>query len=178
MAGAGAGWAIAVGAITFLVRAAFLAILRPRPVAARPARRAFVAELVSGWRAFRSRTRLWLLVIEFSVFGLAVYGPFMVLGPVVARDKLGGPAAWGLIVASGATGMLLGAVIAMRIRPRRPLRFAGLVILADVVPFTLLAVGAARVAPDRRLPDAVGLGRDHPGAGPDRALGAQHAQPA
>ena len=40
--------------------------------------------------------------------------------------------------------MLLGAVIAMRIRPRRPLRFAGLVMLADVVPFALLA-WAARV---------------------------------
>jgi MFS family permease len=145
VAEAGSGWAIGVGAVTFLVRAGFLAMLRPRPLAARPRRRAFFTELAAGWRAFRSRTWLWLLVIEFSVFGLAVYGPFMVLGPVVARDKLGGAAAWGLIVASGAAGMLLGAVIAMRIRPRRPLRFAGLMILADVVPFTLLAVGAARV---------------------------------
>jgi MFS family permease len=120
-------------------------VLRPRPVAARPGRRALVAELAAGWRAFRSRTWLWLLVIELSVFGLAVYGPFMVLGPVVAKEKLGGAAAWGLIIASGATGMLVGAVIAMRIRPRWPLRFAGFVILADVVPFSLLALGAGRV---------------------------------
>jgi MFS family permease len=145
VAGLGAGWAIAVGALTFLVRAAFLAILRPRPVAARPGRRAFLAELAAGWRAFHSRTWLWLLVLEFSVFGLAVYGPFMVLGPVVAREQLGGAAAWGLILASGATGMLIGALIAMRIRPRRPLRFAGMAMLADVVPFSLLAIGAARV---------------------------------
>jgi predicted MFS family arabinose efflux permease len=145
VAGWGAGWAIAVGALTFLVRAGFLAILRPRPVVARPRRRAFFAELAAGWRAFHSRTWLWLLVLEFSVFGLAVYGPFMVLGPVVAREQLGGAAAWGLIVASGATGMLIGALIAMRIRPRRPLRLAGLAMLADVVPFSLLALGGARV---------------------------------
>jgi len=145
VAGWGAGWAIAVGALTFLVRAAFLAVMRPRPVAARPRRRAFRAELAAGWRAFHSRTWLWVLVLEFSVFGLAVYGPFMVLGPVVAREELGGAAAWGLILASGATGMLIGALIAMRIRPRRPLRLAGAAMLADVVPFSLLALGAARV---------------------------------
>ena len=69
----------------------------------------------------------------------------MVLGPVVAREQLGGAAAWGLIIASGATGMLVGALIAMRIRPRRPLRLAGLAMLADVVPFSLLALGGARV---------------------------------
>jgi MFS family permease len=145
VASAGAGWAIAVGSLTFAVRASLLAILRPRRVAARPPRHAILSELAAGWRSFRSRTWLWVLVIEFSVFGLAVYGPFMVLGPVVAEERLGGPAAWGLIIASGATGMLVGAVIAMRIRPRYPLRFAGYVILADVVPFSLLAVGAARV---------------------------------
>ena len=145
VAGLGAGWAIAVGALTFLVRACFLAILRPRPVAARPQRRAFLAELATGWRAFHSRTWLWLLVVELSVFGLAVYGPFMVLGPVVAKEKLGGAAAWGFILASGATGMLIGALIAMRMRPRRPLRLAGLAMLADVVPFSLLALGGAPV---------------------------------
>jgi MFS family permease len=145
VAGLGPGWAIAVGAVTFLVRASCLSVLRPRRIAARPQRRAIVAELAAGWHAFRSRTWLWLLVIEFSVFGLAVYGPFLVLGPVVAKERLGGAAAWGLIIASGAAGMLIGAVVAMRIRPRYPLRFAGYVILADIVPFTLLAVGAARI---------------------------------
>jgi MFS family permease len=147
VAGAGPGWAIAVGALTFLARASLLAVIHPRPLAAGAAvRRAFVGELVAGWRAFRSRTWLWLLVIELSVFGLAVYGPFMVLGPVVTKERLGGPAAWGLILASGAAGMLVGALLAMRVRPRYPLRFAGFVILADLVPFSLLALGAAEAA--------------------------------
>jgi MFS family permease len=138
VAGAGAGWAIAVAALAFLIRAGFLAVLHPRPVAV-PRRRAFFTELAAGWRAFHSRTWLWLLVVEFSIFGLAVYGPVMVLGPVVARRELGGAAVWGFIIASGAAGMLVGAVIAMRVRPRRPLRFAGLAMIVSVVPLSLLA---------------------------------------
>jgi MFS family permease len=50
-----------------------------------------------------------------------------------------------LIIASGAAGMLVGAVIAMRVRPRRPLRFAGLAMTLTVVPLSLLAGAEHRV---------------------------------
>ncbi|HJW76035.1 MAG TPA: MFS transporter, partial [Thermoleophilia bacterium] len=142
---AGAGWAIAVAAGAYLVRAGFLAFLHPRPTAARTSRRAFFSELAAGWRAFRSRAWLWVLVVEFSVFGLAVYAPVMVLGPVVAREALGGAATWGFVIASGAAGMLAGAVIAMRVRPRRPLRLAGAAMVVTVVPLALLAGGEHRI---------------------------------
>jgi MFS family permease len=145
VAEAGAGWAIAVAAGAYLVRAGFLAFLHPRRIAALPSRRAFFSELAAGWRAFRSRTWLWVLVVEFSLFGLAVYAPVMVLGPVVSRDALGGAATWGLILASGAAGMLVGAFVAMRVRPRRPLRLAGAAMLLTVIPLCLLADGEQRI---------------------------------
>jgi hypothetical protein len=40
---------------------------------------------------------------------------------VVARDHLGGAAAWGLILTGGGVGGLIGGVLALRFRPKRPL---------------------------------------------------------
>jgi hypothetical protein len=77
-----------------------------------------------------------------------MYTPFFVFGPAIARSSLGGPAAWALIVAVFNAGALAGGVLALRVRPRRPLLvnavFLGasvpsLVLLAYAVPAPILA---------------------------------------
>ena len=54
---------------------------------------------------------------------MAWYGAFSVLGPVVAREHLGGPAAWGAITAADALGLIAGGLAALRFTPRRPMLF-------------------------------------------------------
>ena len=49
------------------------------------------------------------------------------LGPVVAKDHLGGPAAWGLITAADAVGLIIGGLIALRLTVQRPIRFVVLI---------------------------------------------------
>ena len=49
-----------------------------------------IAELREGWSEFRSHTWLWVIVAQFGVVMMAWYGSFSVLGPVVAREHLGG----------------------------------------------------------------------------------------
>jgi predicted MFS family arabinose efflux permease len=46
---------------------------------------------------------------------------FQVLGPVVARQHLGGPAAWGAITACEGVGLILGGIMSLRYTPRRPM---------------------------------------------------------
>jgi MFS family permease len=46
-----------------------------------------------------------------------------VLGPVVAREHLGGPAGWGAITAADALGLIAGGLASLRFTPRRPLLF-------------------------------------------------------
>ena len=66
VAAAGAGWAIAIDAVTFAVSAACLAMLRvPTRVAAQ--RSSFVADLREGWVAFRSRRWVWTFVVYFAI---------------------------------------------------------------------------------------------------------------
>jgi predicted MFS family arabinose efflux permease len=80
-------------------------------------------ELREGWSEFRSRTWLWTIVAQFCVVLMAWYGAFSVLGPVVAREHLGGPAAWGAITAADAFGLIAGGLVSLRFTPRRPMLF-------------------------------------------------------
>jgi hypothetical protein len=80
-------------------------------------------ELREGWSEFRSHTWLWVIVAQFAVVLMAWYGSFSVLGPVVARADLGGPAAWGAITGAESFGLIAGGLISLRFSPRRPMRF-------------------------------------------------------
>ena len=121
---AGPGAALATDAGTFVVSAFALLAMHP-PEHDRGAERAgFVAELAEGWSEFRARTWVWVIVLQYAVWHMLVLGPFMVLGAVIARDSLGGAGAWALILAASGLGELGGGLVALRLRPRWPLRAA------------------------------------------------------
>lgn len=64
------------------------------------------------------------------------------LGPVVAEAELGGAGAWSAILTGEAVGMLVGVVIALRIRPRRPILLGVLLTSLTALPYLLLGLGA------------------------------------
>jgi len=80
-------------------------------------------ELREGWSEFRSHTWLWVIVAQFGVVLMAWYGGFQILGPVVAKTDLGGPAAWGVITAAESVGLIAGGIVSLRFTPRRPMLF-------------------------------------------------------
>ncbi len=86
-----------------------------------------LSELREGWAEFRSHTWLWVIVLQFCVVMMSWYGAFEVLGPVVAREHLGGPAAWGAITAAESLGLIAGGLVSLRYTPRRPTRFVVLI---------------------------------------------------
>lgn len=120
VATAGPGWAVAADAASYVVSSTCLALVRagaPR----RAPEGSFASQLRGGWQAFRQRTWLWAIVTQFSFFGLLVWPPFFVLGAVVAKESLGGAAAWGAILAAQGAGSVIAGALMLRIRPRRPL---------------------------------------------------------
>ena len=141
VAAGGAGWAIAVDAGTYAVSAGCLIRLSIPPRPAKP-RASMLADLVEGWHEFRSRTWLWSIVAQFAIFNALGFAPFMVLGAVVARDRLGGAAAWGTILALLGVGSIVGALASTRIRPRRPLVIATAGAALFALPVSLIAIPA------------------------------------
>lgn len=117
----GAGGAIAVDGVTFLVSAAFLARLHVPAVVSSAATRSFVSELRKGWREVKSRTWLWTMLLRACLVLCVVIAPFQVLGPLGLVEEGYGATAWGLLQAVFSAGMILGMVVALRYRPRRPM---------------------------------------------------------
>ncbi len=60
-------------------------------------------------------------MIQFSVLVAGLEAFYGVIGPVVAKRELGGAPAWSIILGAESIGMLAGVLVAMRIRPRRPI---------------------------------------------------------
>jgi MFS family permease len=132
----GTGWAFALDGVSFLVSAAFLSAMRVRPRIL-PERRAFVTELIEGWREVVSRSWVIVSILCFSISNISL-GTFQVLGPVVAMDRLGGAAAWGMVGAGAAIGGVIGGAAALRWKPARPLIPAFLLIVVAQVQLLLL----------------------------------------
>ncbi|MFE9444114.1 MFS transporter [Streptomyces sp. NPDC006602] len=143
-------------AATYAVSALCLLLLRlpPSTPGSRPTGHgggAFRADMVEGWREFRSRTWLWAVIAVWCLYMIAVWGPTV---PLVATEVVQeyGPGAYGLINSALGAGTVVGGFLALRLRPRRMLR-AGAFSLFGFVGFPAtvgaglgipaMAVGAA-----------------------------------
>jgi MFS family permease len=134
------GWALAVDSLSFFACAVLLARIRIAPRVAGERER-FFAELREGWREFRSRTWLWSTVLLFGV-GNVFFMFWQVLGPAIAKQRLGGAGAWAAILTAGGIGAILGGLYALRHRPRRVLVACILWPLLFVPAFAALATDA------------------------------------
>jgi Transmembrane secretion effector len=144
----GPGFVFAADAVSFLVSAVSLARLQlpPRKM---PPRSSLWSDLATGWREMAIRPWYWLTLIAHALWNFAI--PVLwVLGPVIAARSLGGASAWGAIAASWSAGSVIGAIVALRFKPRRPLVAANLAlvltalpVLALVPPLPVWAIAAA-----------------------------------
>jgi hypothetical protein len=94
----------AVDAATFAVSSLALALLGGFRRRAAVVESGVVADLRAGWHEVVGHTWVWTSIAYFSLSNLAV-APLFVLGPVVARESLGGPEAWGLILMGVGIGL-------------------------------------------------------------------------
>ena len=138
----GPGWALVGAAVIYAAAATFAWRIGSTPRPGREGGTSVVGELREGWVEFSSREWLWVVVAQFALLVLAWQGAHTVLGPVVAEAELGGAGAWSAILTGEAVGMLVGVVIALRIRPRRPILLGVLLTSLTALPYLLLGVGA------------------------------------
>jgi MFS family permease len=136
------GIVFVVDAGTFAVSATSLAMLRLSRSRREGKRQSFLADLKGGWHELVSHTWLWVIVAWASAFLCLVVAPYMTLGPVIAKESLGGPAAWGLIAAGWGAGTLAGGLLALRWKPLRPMLVCCAAVLLIAPAMILLAVRA------------------------------------
>lgn len=140
--GVGAGFAFAVDALTFLLSAAFLLMVRPRARGEVVERTRMWTELREGWSAVRERVWVWASILAFSGALLLNIAPLFVLGAVVAEEQYGSIGVYGAVLAVHGGGTILGALLGVRWRPRYPMRLALLFALPWPAATILFATGA------------------------------------
>lgn len=136
----GPGITLAIDAASFFACAGILHRIRVRPHANDAEGKGFLTDMREGWQEFVSRSWLWASVVLFSVGNIA-FAAWNVLGPVIAKAELGGAGAWAAILAAGGAGSVAGGVLAIHIRPRRPLAAAVLLAIPIAAQFLALAAG-------------------------------------
>jgi predicted MFS family arabinose efflux permease len=138
---AGAEWAIATDAGTFVVSALLIAQLKPR-AQQRSERQNLLRDIIDGWKEFTSHRWLWTIVAQWSLMLAGWSGCFFVVGPIVAERSLGGPGAWGWIAGAFGAGLVLGGLLGIRLAVRRPMLVGTLGVLCLTLPVALLALAA------------------------------------
>jgi len=140
------GAGIAVDAGSFFVTAALVGAMH-LPATLRIEGRNFIGELAEGWREFVSRRWLWVIVVQFGFVNAVASGTENVLGPVIAKEHLGGATAWGLLLMATSVGLIAGGLFVLRFHPRRILLAATLgymlsipILLGLAVPLPLVAL--------------------------------------
>ncbi|MFG2329543.1 MFS transporter [Streptomyces sp. NPDC048604] len=136
------GAVFAVDAATFGVSALCLALMRiPAAAHDRRKRGSMRAELALGWREFTERTWLWGVIVIWTGYGLTVAGPMVTLTATVVTGEHGSTA-YGLLMAVSGAGNAAGGLLALRLRPRRPLAAGAVALLGLPVNLYLLGTGA------------------------------------
>jgi len=129
---------IAVDAATFGVSLVSLGLLTIP--AAQPTGRSPWRDLADGWNQFRSQAWLCVITVQFALFNLFTWAPFLLLGPVLASEYLGGARAWGTVTAAMALGSVLTGLALVGRMPRRPLVVAVIGTYGYGVPCLLLSL--------------------------------------
>jgi MFS family permease len=139
-------WAIAIDSVTFFVSAALTASMH-LTATVRIASASILGDLRDGWREFIERRWAVAMVASFGLFQLSYFPALLVLGPLVAKNELGGAGAWGTILAVESFGAVAGGMFALRVRFSRPLVAsqlfvipAGLLLAALAVPLPLIGL--------------------------------------
>jgi hypothetical protein len=145
-------WAITIDSITFFVSATLIASMHLRATV-RIASASILGDLRDGWREFIQRSWAVAMVVSFGLFQLTYFPALLVLGPLVAKQELGGAGPWGLILAVESFGAVVGGMFALRLRFKRPLVAsqlsvlpAGMLLAALAVPLPLIVLAVVSFA--------------------------------
>ena len=106
---------------------------------------------IAPFRARRSPAGAGPRGFSYPDLNAAYFGASNVLGPTIARDELGGAAAWGFILSAQAAGLVAGGLLMLWLRPRRILLVSWRVSLKrNQLAYRIIAIPFGNVA-SRRL---------------------------
>ena len=124
----GAGWGLLVDAATFFIAGVIVWNL---PILGKIKEKSpgIIHDLVVGWKEFISRSWVIAMVLAFALINMAFESMLSVLGPLNFSDPVSGPKQLSYNLAGLSIGMFIGVIGILKIKIRRPL-FLAMILIA------------------------------------------------
>jgi len=119
----GAALTLAIDAASFFIAGALVFTFSHLTPRAQTTQNTMLDDLVHGWRVFLSFRWIVVLVFSWSFLVMCWAAAENVLGPLIALKHFNGAKSWSFVITAESIGLIVGSVIALKIKLKYPLRF-------------------------------------------------------
>jgi len=119
----GAAITLGIDAMTFIVSGIMVFSLRHLTPRIKDSKNTMIDDLVHGWKIFISFKWIVIIVVSFSFIVMCWAAAENVLGPLIALENFNGAKSWSIVITAESIGLFVGAIIAMKIKLKYPIRF-------------------------------------------------------
>jgi predicted MFS family arabinose efflux permease len=118
----GAGWALLIDAITFLISGLLVLSFANKVNMKSESEHSMLFDLKHGWKVFLSYRWIVVEVAGFSLIVMAWACGENVLGPLISLKHFNGPKSWAFVLTMESIGLVIGSLIGMRVKFKYPMR--------------------------------------------------------
>ena len=142
---------LGIDAASFFISGFFIFTFRHLTPRAEHSENSMINDLHHGWKVFISFRWIVIIVAVFSFIVMCWAAAENVLGPLIALEHFDGAKSWSYVITAESVGLIVGSLIAIKVKPKYPMRFLMLssftitfyiASLAKPQSLTVIALGA------------------------------------
>ena len=119
----GVAFTLAIDAASFFISGLMIFTFRHLTPRAQHTENTMLDDLLHGWKVFLSFRWIVIIVGAFSFIVMCWAAAENVLGPLIALEHFNGPKSWSFVISAESAGLIVGSLIAIKIKPKYPMRF-------------------------------------------------------
>jgi len=119
----GVAFTLAIDAASFFISGLMIFTFCHLTPRAEQTENTMLDDLLHGWKVFLSFRWIVIIVGAFSFIVMCWAAAENVLGPLIALEHFNGPKSWSFVISAESAGLIVGSLIAIKIKPKYPMRF-------------------------------------------------------
>jgi MFS family permease len=114
---------LGIDAASFFVSGLLVFTFRHLTPRAEHSENTMIDDLRHGWKVFISFRWIVIIVAVFSFIVMCWAAAENVLGPLIALEHFDGAKSWSYVITAESVGLVVGSLIAIKVKPKYPMRF-------------------------------------------------------
>jgi len=114
---------LGIDAASFFISGILIFTFRHLTPRAQHSENAMIDDLRHGWQVFLSFRWIVIIVAAFSFIVMCWAAAENVLGPLIALEHFNGAKSWSYVITAESIGLVVGSLIAIKVKPKYPMRF-------------------------------------------------------